>query len=167
ERAAPVQATNTTAARQPEQPIHHRAPGLVPERRHGRMSASLYIGLISGTSMDGIDCVLVDLPPGQGLRVLDYHCAPMPSPLRDTLLALCANQGLDLIQLGNADVAVAEHFADAVGQLLAKRRLKPTQIAAIGSHGQTVWHQPPQRGSDEPAFTLQIGDPNIIAARTG
>lgn len=131
------------------------------------MSTNLYIGLISGTSMDGIDCALVDLPPGQGLRVLDYHCAPLPAPLRDTLLALCANQGLDLIQLGNADVAVAEHFADAVLQLLAKRRLKPAQVAAIGSHGQTLWHQPPQRGSDQPAFTLQIGDPNIIAARTG
>ncbi|HWK54898.1 MAG TPA: anhydro-N-acetylmuramic acid kinase, partial [Hyphomicrobiales bacterium] len=115
------------------------------------MTPSLYIGLISGTSMDGIDCALVDLQ--QEMRVLDYHCAPLPPPLRDTLLALCANQGLDLVQLGNADVAVGQHFADAVLQLLAKRRLKPTQVAAIGSHGQTLWHQPPQQGGTEPAFT--------------
>lgn len=129
------------------------------------MTPSLYIGLISGTSMDGIDCALVDLQ--QDLRVLDYHCAPLPPPLRDSLLTLCANQRLDLVQLGNADVAVGRHFAYAVLQLLAKRRLKPAQIAAIGSHGQTLWHQPPQQGGVEPAFTLQIGDPNIIAARTG
>jgi anhydro-N-acetylmuramic acid kinase len=128
------------------------------------MSAALYIGLISGTSMDGIDCALVDL--GAGLDVVDYLCHPLDAALRDTLLRLCANQSLDLVTLGNADIAVAQGFATAVHTLLARHQLHHRDIVAIGSHGQTIWHEPPQRARGQ-AFTLQIGDPSTIAARTG
>jgi anhydro-N-acetylmuramic acid kinase len=128
------------------------------------MSGALYIGLISGTSMDGIDCALVDL--GSGLSVIDYLCHPLDPALRDTLLRLCANEGLDLPTLGNADIAVALGFAEAVNTMLARHQLQPADIVAVGSHGQTIWHEPQQRASGH-AFTLQIGDPSTIAARTG
>jgi anhydro-N-acetylmuramic acid kinase len=128
------------------------------------MSRALYIGLISGTSMDGIDCALVDL--GSGLNVLDYLCHPLDPTLRDTLLRLCDNQGLDLVTLGNADIAVAQGFAAAVNAMLARQHLSPNDIIALGSHGQTIWHEPPQRAREH-AFTLQIGDPSTIAALTG
>ncbi|MDR0781122.1 MAG: anhydro-N-acetylmuramic acid kinase [Pseudomonadales bacterium] len=128
------------------------------------MSRALYIGLISGTSMDGIDCALVDL--GSGLSVLDYLCHPLDATLRTTLLWLCGNQGLDLVTLGNADIAVAQSFAAAVNALLARQHLSPDAIIAIGSHGQTLWHEPPKRAREH-AFTLQIGDPSTIAALTG
>jgi anhydro-N-acetylmuramic acid kinase len=127
------------------------------------MSRALYIGLISGTSMDGIDCALVDL--GSGLNVLDYLCHPLYPALRDTLLRLCDNQGLDLVTLGNADIAVAQGFAAAVNTMLARHGLNPDAISAIGSHGQTIWHEPPQRARQH-AFTVQIGDPSTIAALT-
>lgn len=128
------------------------------------MSQALYIGLISGTSMDGIDCALVDM--GSGLSVIDYLCHPLDPTLRSTLLRLCDNDGLDLPTLGNADIAVAVGFAAAVNAMLQRRGLQASDIVAIGSHGQTIWHEPPQRATQH-AFTLQIGDPSTIAARTG
>src|SRR5690606_9076298 len=128
------------------------------------MSRALYIGLISGTSMDGIDCALVDL--GSGLSVIDFLCHPLDPALRSTLLRLCDNDGLDLPTLGNADISVAQGFAAAVNAMLQRHGLKPDDIVAIGSHGQTIWHEPPQRASQH-AFTLQIGDPSTIATLTG
>jgi anhydro-N-acetylmuramic acid kinase len=128
------------------------------------MSQALYIGLISGTSMDGIDCALVDL--GSGFEVLDYLCHPLDPALRESLLRLCDNLGLDLPTLGNADIAVAQGFAAAVNAMLARHQLKPGDIQALGSHGQTIWHEPPGRAKGH-AFTLQIGDPNTLAAQTG
>lgn len=129
------------------------------------MSPYLYIGMLSGTSMDGIDCALLDfsLPFP---RVLDFICRELDPVLKRDLLILCGNHQLDLKMLGNANIAVAHGFAGTVKELLARNRITPDAIAAIGSHGQTIWHEPPHTASGYP-FTIQIGDPNTLAEQTG
>jgi anhydro-N-acetylmuramic acid kinase len=129
------------------------------------MNKELYIGLMSGTSMDAVDCALVQLD-GHNPEVLALHNSPFPQHLRQSLLGLSHNQHVDLRQLGETDIAVGQLFADTALQLLDANGLVPRDIRAIGSHGQTIWHQPPGPGVLQ-AFSLQIGDPNTIAERTG
>ncbi|MDO8273514.1 MAG: anhydro-N-acetylmuramic acid kinase [Gammaproteobacteria bacterium] len=121
-----------------------------------------FIGLLSGTSIDGIDCVLVDFsqtPP----HLVATHSHSVPASLRQNLLLLCQDQSISLRLLGETDIALGRLFAEAVNTLLAKSELKPADIIAIGSHGQTIQHHP--QGSHQ--FTMQIGDPNTISAMTG
>jgi anhydro-N-acetylmuramic acid kinase len=129
------------------------------------MTRALYIGLISGTSMDGVDCALVDCG-GPTPQVIDFNTTEFAPDLKQRLLCLTTNQGFDLPLLGSADVDVARFFAQSVNALLAQHALNPADVVAIGSHGQTVWHEPPQRATRNP-FTLQIGDPNTLAEQTG
>lgn len=129
------------------------------------MNEDLYIGLMSGTSLDGIDCALVECT-GTTPRVIDYLTAELDPDLKARLLRLTSNQGTDLRELGSADVEVARAFAEVTLDLLARNGLAPSRIAAIGSHGQTIWHEPPQSALRQP-FTLQIGDPNTLAELTG
>jgi len=125
-------------------------------------SARYFIGLLSGTSIDGIDCVLVDFaqdPP----RLMATHSEPIPEQLRTSLLILCSAQSVSLPMLGETDVALGRLFAQAVNAILKEHRLTKDDIIAIGSHGQTVQHQP----SGFAPFTIQIGDPNTICELTG
>jgi anhydro-N-acetylmuramic acid kinase len=103
----------------------------------------------------------VRLPDAAPPRLIKAINHPIPADLRRELLALCQPGDNEIQRLGAADVALGEVFAAAVAQLLAAARLEAHAIRAIGSHGQTVRHCPEQR------FTLQIGDPNIIAQRSG
>lgn len=124
---------------------------------------ALYVGLMSGTSLDGIDAVLVEIDETRTAH-LDAITAPMPEALRGEILELIGKPaGVDLRRLGALDARLGELFASAALELLSRSRRRPADIRAIGSHGQTLWHQP---DSDTP-FTLQIGDPNRIAERTG
>ncbi len=121
-----------------------------------------FIGLLSGTSIDGVDCTLVDFsqtPP----YLVATHSQSIPASLREDLLLLCQAQSISLRLLGETDIALGRLFAEAVNTLLAKCKLKPADIIAIGSHGQTIQHHP--NGSHP--FTMQIGDPNTISAITG
>jgi anhydro-N-acetylmuramic acid kinase len=129
------------------------------------MSAALYIGLMSGTSLDGVDCALVDCS-GPAPHVVDFVTADMDPGLKQRLLDLTANRITDLRTLGSADIDVARLFADVTNSLLSKHNLTANDITAIGSHGQTIWHEPPQSATQRP-FTLQIGDPNTLAELTG
>lgn len=129
------------------------------------MSPALYIGLMSGTSMDAVDCALVDCA-GTAPRLIDFINTDIGAGLKQRLLQLTTNTAVDLRQLGSTDVEVAHVFAGAVNTLLAKHKLKPRDVLAIGSHGQTIWHEPPQRAARHP-FTLQIGDPNTLVELTG
>lgn len=123
----------------------------------------LFIGLISGTSMDGIDAVLVDFEPDVP-RLLASRCTAYPEPLRTRLLALAAPDWRgNLDELASLDLAVGEHLAEAAISLLTECNVLSSQVYAIGSHGQTVRHRP----QAERPFTVQIGDPNRIAERTG
>lgn len=128
------------------------------------MSNPLYLGLISGTSMDAIDCALVEIRDGLP-RSIGQHAQPMPDALRRDLQQLCSGQTADLPLLGQTDIALGRLFADTAMECLQRHNLPASAITAIGSHGQTIWHQPPGRG-DLP-FSLQLGDPNTIVSRTG
>lgn len=122
----------------------------------------LYIGLMSGTSMDGIDAVLVDLGTSR-ITVIDQLAHPMPAAIRQTLQQLC-HPGADEIQkMGQCDRQLGEVFGAAVLELLKRNNLTAQDIKAIGGHGQTIRHSP----NSQTTFTLQIGDPNTIAHMTG
>ena len=129
-------------------------------------ASSLFIGLMSGTSMDAIDSLLVELADNKTAKVLGCHSHDIPDQLRQNLATLSITGGDAIDLLGEADQQLGELFADAVLALLATCAVSPEQITAIGSHGQTVRHRPPGKQHPHP-FTLQIGDPNIIASRTG
>lgn len=121
----------------------------------------LFIGLISGTSMDSIDAVLVDFVDDQP-RLQVSHSHPWPADLRRRMLALAQGEAaLDLDAYGRLDVEIAHGFADATQQLLGHAGVSPQLVRAIGSHGQTLRHRPT---GDYP-FTLQLGDPSVIAER--
>ena len=122
----------------------------------------LYIGLISGTSIDGIDCALVEFKQGRP-SLLAWHSQVIGPNLKKKILALCANQNISLDLLGQVDIELGRSFAQGCNTLLKEQGLTSQEIIAIGSHGQTVFHQP---HTDFP-FSLQIGDPNTIAQRTG
>ena len=120
-----------------------------------------YIGLMSGTSMDAIDAVLVDLDPG--VQLVATHSEPLPDDLRQRLLALCRSGPDEIERLGRMDVEMGRLFARAALAVLHRAGVPAASVRAIGSHGQTVRHRP----QGEMPFTLQIGDPNTIAERTG
>jgi anhydro-N-acetylmuramic acid kinase len=123
----------------------------------------LFLGLMSGTSMDGVDAAVVRLADHY-CKVLSSLCADYPAPLRRELQKLRQDSVVCSIdQLGQLDSAVGECFAVAANAVLESAGLRREEIVAIGSHGQTLRHQP----AADPPFTLQIGDPNIIASRTG
>lgn len=125
--------------------------------------SDLYIGLMSGTSMDGIDAALVRFGD-TGMDLLATLARPYPGPLRERLIAARQVTGLrapgDVPEL---DRAVGDCFRDAANALLAAAGVDAADVAAIGSHGQTLRHEP---GGDHP-YTLQIGNPEVIATGTG
>lgn len=126
------------------------------------MSGDLYIGLMSGTSMDGIDAALVRFD-GNTPSLLAHHQHPWPEALLQTMQRLTRDAQGTLTALAESDAWAGEVFAQAALALLAKAAIAPGQVSAIGSHGQTLTH-----GPDSPhPYTLQIGDPNRIAERTG
>ncbi len=124
--------------------------------------AKIYLGLISGTSMDGIDAALVRFPT-QGIELIATHSHPWPTPLQHDLQRLTTPGNNEIDQLGELDILSANEFATAAQTLLSNANIPNSAVAAIGSHGQTIRHRP---DADHP-FTLQIGDPNRIAELTG
>lgn len=122
----------------------------------------LYIGIMSGTSMDGVDTALVALTDHQ-IELLAHDFLPMPADLKQRLLAVCLGQETNVQEIGTLDHLLGHLYADAVLNLLKHSGHHASQIRAIGNHGQTVFHQP----NGATPFTVQIGDHNILAARTG
>jgi anhydro-N-acetylmuramic acid kinase len=124
---------------------------------------SLYLGLISGTSADGIDAALVSFEQEQP-RLLAARTHPWPAALREQILAVAQGEtAIDLDAFGRLDIALGHGFADAALALLRESGTPATAVRAIGSHGQTLRHRP----TGEHAFTLQLGDPATIAERCG
>ena len=126
------------------------------------MADDLYIGLMSGTSLDGIDAVLIRFENEQ-VSVVESICHPLSSKLQDEIKSLVNPADNELNRLMTLDVQLGKTFSHAVNQLLDKAKLDKKLITAIGSHGQTIRHLPT---SDYPS-TLQIGDANIIAEECG
>ena len=125
-------------------------------------AAALYLGLISGTSADGIDVALAEFDPAP--RLLATHTLPYDPALRAEILALAQSEvAFDLDADGRLDVRIGEAFAAAAMSLLESAGIAAGRVHALGSHGQTVRHRP--QGAHP--FTLQIGNPSVIAERTG
>jgi anhydro-N-acetylmuramic acid kinase len=123
----------------------------------------IYLGLISGTSMDAIDAALVDfdaMPP----RIIATSATSFEPSLKQRISAVLERvDGVPLDEVGQIDVEVGRAFAQAAMRLVRSAGLTPGRVAAIGSHGQTLRHRP-----DLPVpFTWQIGDPNTVAEMTG
>lgn len=122
----------------------------------------LFIGLMSGTSVDAVDGVLAgfdDDTAGSAIRTLGFASRPMPAPLRAELLALQQPGTDELARAALATVRLTDLYADVATELLARAAGKP--VAGIGAHGQTVRHRP------ELGYTLQLIDGARLAERTG
>lgn len=122
----------------------------------------LYIGLMSGTSMDGIDAALVEFNDDSP-RLIETFSLPWPEDVQNSLIAAREIPDDDLDQLTALDRQTAQLFADACLKLLDKTEFGPSDIRAVGSHGQTIRHRP----DIARPFSLQIGDAEKIAALTG
>lgn len=122
----------------------------------------LYIGIMSGTSADGIDIALVNFASSSPQLLASLYI-PYSLEIRQRILALYQPGPDEIQRLGELDILLAQAFANGVNQFLKQFHFEPSDIKAIGSHGQTIRHSP----NSQPAFTLQIGDPNTIAALTG
>jgi anhydro-N-acetylmuramic acid kinase len=124
---------------------------------------TVYVGLISGTSMDGVEAVALDIQPS-GMRVRGALHLDYPRALATALRAAVADpETCALDALGWLDASIGDVFAEAAAQLLGNSGIAAREVRAIGSHGQTVLHRP----RAAVPFTLQIGDANRIAERTG
>lgn len=127
----------------------------------------LYIGLMSGTSLDGIDAVLLEIGPNSAV-LRGHHSESIPTGLKAEIEALNQPGGEDEIhRLMCLDRQLGAVFAHAAQQLLLGCQFDRQQIKAIGSHGQTIRHTPPRHSTDQEAYTLQIGDPATIVEFTG
>ncbi|KOC90892.1 anhydro-N-acetylmuramic acid kinase [Winslowiella iniecta] len=126
------------------------------------MKSGRYIGVMSGTSLDGVDVVLAAIDERMVAQQASY-IHPFPPDLRQQVLAICQGQSLTLSQLGQLDTRLGRLFAEAVLTMMQQKGLEASDITAIGCHGQTVWHEP----LGEAPNTQQIGDNNQIAAATG
>ncbi|MDO6524448.1 anhydro-N-acetylmuramic acid kinase [Motilimonas sp. 1_MG-2023] len=124
-------------------------------------SQQYYIGLMSGTSLDGLDICIVDFSD-QKVNSLYGKTFPIPTWMKEDILGICQGQSLTLAQLGQLDHKIGLFHGNCVNQALQEAGLSSNDIKAIGSHGQTVYHQP----DSEHPFTMQIGDANLIAAIT-
>lgn len=121
---------------------------------------AFYIGLMTGTSLDGIDAVLVDFGAPQP-KLIATHGVEMTAQLRELMLTLQAPSDNEIHQAQLAANAHSMACADVVQQLLKKSGLSATQICALGNHGQTIRHRP------ELGYTLQIGNHALLAEHTG
>lgn len=129
-------------------------------------------GLMSGTSLDGIDVAIVRVD-GRGLdakiQLLHFESFPYENGMREKLKLLCTIEHSDVAQVCGMNFAIAERFADAVMQTVAAASMSMEEIDLISSHGQTVWHIPTADDANSylPKSTLQIGDLSVLAKRTG
>ena len=116
---------------------------------------------MSGTSLDAIDVALCERYNGQFLQIAGTAIG-LPSKLRQNLLTICQEKHVTLQQLGEVDHLFALACADAINTLLKEKNINSEAVIAIGSHGQTIFHSP----DTSTPFTTQIGDGNLIAAKT-
>ncbi len=117
---------------------------------------------MSGTSLDGIDLAIVDLASSQA-NVIHCETSPYPKNVVTRLRQLNLGQNLSFDSLYSADVELGELYAQTVNAALKNQNIEADHIRAIGCHGQTLYHKP----AGQFPYTVQIGDPNVIAARTG
>ena len=145
----------------------HALPGLAILKGPMPPKTVLAGGIMSGTSLDGIDAVVVELA-GARVNTLAFHTVAYPAPVRQALLAV-SNAETHTRDIARLHFLLPELYAEAFLEACRKGRVKPAQVAVLGCHGQTIYHE----GRSAPflgrrvASTLQIGDGSVLAARTG
>jgi anhydro-N-acetylmuramic acid kinase len=132
----------------------------------------LVLGLMSGTSADGIDVALARLsgsPPHLKVKLLGHSSSKFPPAIRKEVLRVAEQQPISARELSQLNFRLGRIFADSALAACRSFRVSPSRISLIGSHGQTIFHQgqPANFLGGSTASTLQIGEPAIIAARTG
>jgi anhydro-N-acetylmuramic acid kinase len=125
------------------------------------------VGLMSGTSADGVDAAIVEIDRGK-VRLLAFDTFAYPALLRRQILNLCRPESARLDDICHYNFVLGEVFADAVIKLCSKSGISLSSIDLIGSHGQTIYHQPSGKryGGKTISSTLQISEPSVIAERT-
>jgi anhydro-N-acetylmuramic acid kinase len=131
----------------------------------------LVLGMMSGTSADGIDVALAQIsgaPPDLNAKLLKHTSVNLPQALRKEILRIAEQQPISAGELSQLNFRLGEIYADAALTACKRFRIAPDRIALIGNHGQTIFHQaPPVPYFGRPtASTLQIGEPSVIAVRT-
>ena len=137
------------------------------------MAPALFIGLMSGTSLDGVDGVMTQIDPSGRLQVTHHAFVPFEAPFRTELLQLNQSGPDELHRSALAGNAIARHYAQVVQNLLHAAGMKPEEVMAIGAHGQTVRHRPLEFDGDAArhqaavGYTLQLINPALLAELTG
>ena len=125
---------------------------------------------MSGTSVDGVDAALVEIR-GHGLEtqveLLAFHSHPFEAEVRDRIFDLFQPETSRVDEICQMNFLIGDIFADAALAMIREAQMAAGEIDLIGSHGQTVYHLPPQRGAQYIPSTLQLGEPAVIAYRTG
>jgi len=132
------------------------------------------VGLMSGTSVDGIDAATIEIRDGEDgsrpqVRLLAFENTAYPSEVREEIFALFDPSAATVDRVGRLNVLLGELYAEAALSAIKKAELNPEEIAVVGSHGQTIYHapQPFIRDGYDLRYTVQIGEGAVIAARTG
>lgn len=123
----------------------------------------LYVGVMSGTSLDAIDVALIETSRHSPPRLIAHHSSPFRETLHTSLKKLIVSQQCHLLEIGELDIQLGHAYADAILHLLKSQNIEAAQIDAIGCHGQTLFHSPDSRYP----FSMQIGNGNVIAEKTG
>ena len=134
-----------------------------------RTKPVLLLGLMSGTSADAIDVALAGVTANTPPKLLAHTTCPLPPALRTEILRIAEGAPVTAAQISQLNFRLGHAFAEAALAALRQFRVAPSRVALIGSHGQTIFHQgrPVPFLGHPTASTLQIGEPAIIAARTG
>jgi len=124
-------------------------------------SSNKYLGVMSGTSLDGIDIALCEIDE-DGTRCLIYEEYPFPLDLKEATLEMI-NHSTTLSKVGELDHLIGAEYARVVNLFLEKHNINRDEIRAIGAHGQTVWHQPDSKYP----FSMQLGNASLLAVKSG
>ena len=130
------------------------------------------VGMMSGTSVDGVDAALVEISGTDSepkVKLLAFENKPYPPQVREKIFSLFTPANATVDKVGYMNFLLGEIYAKSALSVIEKAGMKPEEIDAIGSHGQTIWHAPiPESPDGIPvAYTVQIGEGSVIAERTG
>ncbi len=130
------------------------------------------VGMMSGTSVDGVDAALVEISGTDSepkVKLLAFENKPYPPQVREKILSLFTPANATVDKVGYMNFLLGEIYAKSALSVIEKAGMKPEEIDVLGSHGQTIWHAPiPESPDGIPvAYTVQIGEGSVIAERTG
>ena len=124
----------------------------------------MFVGVMTGTSVDGLDIAAIEVDHDENIEFIASETTAYPTDLRENLLTLSQAEATSISSYGELDAALGKFIGNSVNNFLRRFGINPKEVQAIGSHGQTIRHQPPgATNNGGQSFTLQIGDPNQIA----